>query len=126
MQLFGNIRRERQIEMEVVAAAVLRIGIDEIVRQTGNGREFYTRFLVVIRVTAAAIDRPVTESQRRQAVSVVCPNRNSGGSVDHKVVNTLVPFQRRVRIKVAEAENAVRSGAGEGAAFGSGQGNGHR
>ena len=62
---------------------------------------------VQIGVAEAAVDRRMAEADIGQAVGFVVADRNVSGSIDHEIMDAVVPFDRRHGIEVAPAAHGV-------------------
>ena len=67
---------------------------------------------IEIGVAAAGVDRPVTDTNIRQARGLVGANRDVAGDVGHVVVDAGVPAQREHRYQIPKAPCRVADAVG--------------
>ena len=91
------------VEVQVDAALILRRSIFEIVGDAEHPRKFVAGLRIEIGVTAAGVDRAVSDANIRQVRGLVGANRDVAGDVGHEVVDAGVPFQLEHRRQIPKA-----------------------
>ena len=79
--------------MHVDAVLILRLSIFEIVGEAEHAREFVAGLRIKIGVTAAGVDRAVSDADIRQTRGLVSANRDVAGDIGRVVVDAGVPAQ---------------------------------
>ena len=106
--LLGQKVRRAPVKMEVDAILILRGRVLEIVGEAGNAGEFDSRRRVEVGIAGAEVDAAMPDADVGQACGVVGADRNIAETVDHVIVDALIPFQRHQGIEITEARDRIR------------------
>jgi hypothetical protein len=93
--------------MEVDPVLILGVGVDIIVREPTDCREFMPGLGVEIRISKAAIHHPMPKARIRQPRRFIGSDGYVSGNVGHEVMGAGVPTQRELRDQVSETRHGV-------------------
>src|SRR5262249_57482728 len=91
LELLGQEARRSPIEVEIDAALIAGVGIDEVVGHSPHRRKFIPALLVEIGVADAAVQRVVPDADVREAGRIVGAEPKVAGHEGHHGVNTGSP-----------------------------------
>src|SRR2546421_10142904 len=93
--------------MGVYAILVVEIWILEIVGNACDCRPFPSGLRVKVSVPTPAVDRHMAKAKIYQPIRVVSSDRKIDHSIDHVIVDALIPAQRRLEEYVPKGSSGI-------------------
>ena len=100
--LLGEKLRRAPVQMPIDAALVIRGRVRKVIGQSRDDRKLVSGCRIEVGVSTTGIDRAMSKAEVGQTCRAIIANGNISGEVGHEIVDSEIPFQRRLRIKVAE------------------------